>query len=480
MRLAGRGGHGNRPRGVLRADRSYHRPMPRASGDRRVLMLAYHFPPIGGAGVQRTTKFVRFLPDLGYLPVVVASPGAATDRFTPHDAGLMRGVPQAAEVHRVPGPEPPISRGWRRRAERWCGVPPPFGRWWTAGARELAVRVGADAGVDLVYATIMPFESGVAGVQVARALGRPLVVNLRDAWAIDELQVYPTAAHRRLEARRMRAVMGAADAVVMNTREAARRAVERFPELSGRRVLAIGNGFDGSEFAGPPPARTDAAFRIVHTGMLYTELGLRHERSTMARRVLRGASPDLNILGRSPVYLYRALDRLLAEDPSAAGRVQVHLAGVLSDADREVSAACAARVHLHPYLSHADSIDLIRSADLLFLPMHRPAPGVASSTMPGKAFEYMASGRPILAAVPPGDAHDLLSALGTARVCAPTDVNGMLRALREELARTDSGRPPPEPDAQVLARCERRARAAELAAVFDDVLAGRAGGRDRL
>ena len=291
--------------------------MPPAPADHRVLMLTYHFPPMGGAGVQRSSKFVRYLPDFGYRPVVIASPGAATDRFTPHDAPLAQSLPPGTEVHRVPGPEPPISGGRRRRAERWAGLPSPFGRWWTAGARELGLRVGREADVNLVYASIMPFESGIAGVEVARGLGRPLVVDLRDAWAIDELQVYPSAVHRAIEARRMRLVLNAADAVVMNTREAARRVVERFPELAEKRVLAIGNGFDAGEFAGPLPERADAAFRIVHTGMLYTELGFRHERSMMVRRLLRGASPDLNILGRSPVYLYRALDRLLAEDPTA-------------------------------------------------------------------------------------------------------------------------------------------------------------------
>ncbi len=167
-------------------------------------MLTYHFPPMGGAGVQRSSKFVRYLPDFGYRPVVIASPGAATDRFTPHDAPLARSLPPGTEVHRVPGPEPPISGGRRRRAERWAGLPSPFGRWWTAGARELGLRVGREADVDLVYASIMPFESGIAGVEVARGLGRPLVVDLRDAWAIDELQVYPSAVHRAIEARRMR------------------------------------------------------------------------------------------------------------------------------------------------------------------------------------------------------------------------------------------------------------------------------------
>ena len=71
----------------------------------------------------------------------------------------------------------------------------------------------------------------------------------------------------------------------MNTPEAARRVRERFPELAGKAVVAIPNGFDADDFAGPAPARDDGTFRIVHTGYLHTAFGA--ARATVVRRAAR-------------------------------------------------------------------------------------------------------------------------------------------------------------------------------------------------
>src|SRR5215218_1649455 len=84
---------------------------------RRILFIAYLFPPIGGGGVQRSVKFVRYLGEMGYEVVVVTGPGGATDHWTPEDKSLLHDVPPETEVVRIPGPEPPLRAGWRRRAE---------------------------------------------------------------------------------------------------------------------------------------------------------------------------------------------------------------------------------------------------------------------------------------------------------------------------------------------------------------------------
>ena len=107
----------------------------------------------------------------------------------------------------------------------------------------------------------------------AGTLARPWIADLRDPWALDEMTVYPTSLHRRLELKRMRDLLGKADGVVMNTPEAARRLVTSMPELGCKTVIAIPNGWESADFAAPEPHRADGAFRIVHTGNLHTELG---------------------------------------------------------------------------------------------------------------------------------------------------------------------------------------------------------------
>ncbi len=76
----------------------------------------------------------------------------------------------------------------------------------------------------------------------------------------------------------------------------------------------------------------------------------------------------------------------------------------------------------------------MRSADLLFLPMHDLPAGRRAGLVPQKTYEYLAAGRPILAAVPDGDARDLLDASGVARLCRPADAAAMAAAVAAEAA----------------------------------------------
>ena len=67
------------------------------------VLLTYYFPPLGGAGVQRSSKFARYLPEFGYRPLVVTGPGRANGRWTPADESLLRELGDV-EIVRVPGP----------------------------------------------------------------------------------------------------------------------------------------------------------------------------------------------------------------------------------------------------------------------------------------------------------------------------------------------------------------------------------------
>src|SRR5690348_9151635 len=115
-----------------------------------------------------------------------------------------------------------------------------------------------------------------------------------------------------------------------------------------------------------------------------------------------------------------------------AQRLELHLAGVLSDNDRRLAEQLPMSV-LHGYVTHAESLGLIRSANLLFLPLQNVGRGRRSTTVPGKTYEYIASGRPILAALPAGDARVIVSGSGRARVCDPDDVDAMAAAILDEL-----------------------------------------------
>lgn len=432
----------------------------------RVLYLAYHFPPIGGGGVQRNAKFARYLPEFGHTPIVVTGAGGATDRWAPEDASMLGEVNEGATVYRIASPEPQAS-GRRASLEWRLMLETTFSRWWRANAVELAERVGSDS--DVVFASLVPYDVAAAAPHVARRLGKPWIADLQDPWALDEMWPYPTGAHRLFDGRRMRRCLSSAAAIVMNTPEAALRVRRSFPELADR-VVSIPNGYDATDFEGAVPTRNDDRFRIVHTGYLYTDQGYRFRRMRPLRRVLGGAQP-VDMLTRSHVYLLRALEELSSTNPALTAAVEVVLAGVLTERDRKIAEESHIPVRLTGYVSHAEAVELMRAADLLFLPMHDLPVGMRAGLVPGKTYEYLASERPILAAVPDGDARDLLEEAGSAVLARPTDYREMARLIGVEVERWQAGRPAQAPRPDVLRRYERRELTRQLAEVIDSVSA---------
>jgi glycosyltransferase involved in cell wall biosynthesis len=423
-----------------------------------VLFIAYYFPPIGGGGVQRSVKFVRYLPEFDCEPMVLTGSGRVAGRWSPLDESLFADLDETEEIHRVSGPEPEISAGWRWRAERTLGLPSAFDRWWIEGATNAGRTLGART--DVVFGELVPYTTAQPAARIARELGKPWVADLQDPWALDEMWVYPTGLHRRRDRRRMGSLLSTAAAIVMNTPEAVVRLLDAFPGLRSKIVTSIPNGFDAADFDGSPPPRDDRAFRIVHSGYFHTE---RAGESAGLRQRLGGLPVrGVDFLARSHVYLLQAIDRLVAAEPQLANTIELHLVGVSSAADRAVSARSPV-VREHGYRSHAETLELVRSADLLFLPMQDLPAGVRAGLVPGKTYEYLASGRPILAAVPEGDARDLLTEAGTALICAPRDVDKMTELIGHAIDRWRQGIQPPAPNADVVARYERRRQTEQLA-----------------
>jgi glycosyltransferase involved in cell wall biosynthesis len=264
----------------------------------------------------------------------------------------------------------------------------------------------------------------------------------------------------------MKQVLFDADRVIMNTPEAARRALAEFPDLHGR-LTSIPNGYDEDDFKGPAPERSDGRFRLVHSGSLHTEMGLRHRRTSWLRRALGGMPvPGVDFLSRSHYYLVAALELLAREAPELAALIDVHLVGVTTAIDLEIASRLPG-VRVHGFVSHEESVRLLRSADLLFLPMHTLPPGMRAGLVPAKTYEYLAARRPILAAVPEGDVRDLLSESGAATLVAPDDVEGLARALQTHVLGWREGRGSVPVSAAVLERLTYRRLTACVAHVLE-------------
>lgn len=438
-----------------------------------VLFIAYYFPPIGGAGVQRSIKFVRHLPDFGYRPIVVTGQGTSEDRWTPSDSALEREISPNTVIYRIPAPHPVPDTRWKRRMKSWLGMQGSFSKWWVPSVVQIGAEAISKEGPGLIFASMSPFESARAAAVLSGRHGVPWVADLRDPWALDEMKVYPSAAHRRLDERKMFMDLSSASAIIMNTPEATNALIKRFPTLRNKIVSTITNGYDAEDFSGDLPPRRDGKFRIVHSGYLHTDSGMELRRKRLYYRILGGAKNGVDILTRSHIFLLKAIDGLMEEDPSAAQEIEVVFVGSTTPSDEHITLDSRWQnvIRYTGYIPHDESVRMVRTADLLFLPMHNLPVGRSSTIVPGKAYEYMAAGKPILAAVPEGDAKEYLELSGMAYVCRPDDYEEMRKLLRRAYQNWKAGTEEKKKNIEYISLFERAVLTKQLAEVFNKVLA---------
>jgi glycosyltransferase involved in cell wall biosynthesis len=221
-----------------------------------------------------------------------------------------------------------------------------------------------------------------------------------------------------------------------------------------------------------PPARRDKKFRIVHSGYLHTEMGMDLRQKRFVHRFLGGAADGIDILTRSHFFLIKAIERWVEEDPSAAHEIELVFVGATTPGDERITKDGRLRevIRFTGYLPHDKSVEMVRTAELLFLPMHNLPPGRRSTIVPGKTYEYMATGKPILAAVPDGDAKEFLGKYGNASFCRPDDHEAMLDVLKRVYWEWKTAKECTGQNQEYVFGFERRLLTSQLAKVFNSVL----------
>jgi glycosyltransferase involved in cell wall biosynthesis len=245
------------------------------------------------------------------------------------------------------------------------------------------------------------------------------------------------------------------------------------PAAAADRVTVIPNGWDRNDFQGPPPVCPPGdQLTLVYGGTFLCGALYQHER--LSRRLfgwLRHAPEPVQPGGRTPLHLLAAM-RLLRERGSPAASVRLLAIGPVDAALQRCVRESGVQDHveLRDHRSHAEVIAAIRSADALFLTLHGLPAGHRSRIVPGKTYEYLATGRPILAALPAGDARDLVARSPRSFLCEPGDeaaIATQLEALHRNWQRGDYALSlPPDP----FADWERRHLCHQLAAFLGEVV----------
>ena len=404
----------------------------------RILIVTYAFPPLNVIASHRPYSWARTWRNLGHEVEVL------TFAKHPFDGAmdLERDVSRI-RVHEVPylpvarrrSSSPHGAATWEklktltRRARFSMGI--------FADPRLLAyspmVRRGmklcSERSFDLIVATSPPEVAFMVARTLSRRASIPWIADFRDLWFRDMLLYRSRLASWLSGPLNRWLVKSAALRVTVS-----RGLQDRLSRYLGGEVLVSYNGYFTSEDGVQAPAPGDGKLDIVYTGRLYPGK-------------------------RDPEPLFRALVALRATNPEQAHRVSVDFYGfddpwLRALVERHGVQDCVA---MHGFVPYQKSVGIQRVADvLLFLDWTDIR---AEGVLTGKLFEYLGSGRPILAIGASKDTE-------AARIIADAGCGTTLTTVEEIVNYLQSllSSPPPPIAEGAAARYSRERQAEELLA----------------
>ncbi|MGH9602054.1 MAG: glycosyltransferase family 4 protein [Terriglobales bacterium] len=449
---------------------------------KKVLLIAYSFPPHRSSGVYRPAAFAKYLLREGWQPTVLTVTGAPGQE----DPSLLRKIPPEVRIVRTHYPKLRSWEDWlislvASVTARFAPAPPdaassaahsthhaaarPLRRWaagliqdhlyfpdesagWVPVALEKALELHFRERFDVVYTTHPPRAGHVVGM-LLRALCRvPWLAEFRDPWTlppsarpIPEMAV-PAPARNRWLLRRM---VGTADAILTVTPGYAEELVSVWGAPASR-VQVINNGFDDEDFSalaannGRPAWMPPDCVHLAHFGTIYPEF--------------HGS-------------FFPALVEAVRESEDVRRRLRVHIIGFPS---REVMAYAGREdlrevLQFHKFLSHSDALAAMRSSQCLLLFYGHPY--TSQSSIPGKIYEYLRVGRPVFALAYQGGLRELVEQGNAGWVLPPDDIPGIKHLLTELASQKLPMPPPPAPEFVSQFRYDHLAK--KLAATLDKV-----------
>lgn len=431
---------------------------------RRVLFVTYEFPPSLEMGAQTCAQLTRHLPLHGWEPTVLtvreryhpsvdhSSPGTEAGpvirtRVMPHPLAVYRRLKTALVAA---GPVRPSPGALRRGVISLLDIPDRYTGWIlpavVAGLREIRRRP-----VEHLCSSAPYWSNHVVGLLLSRLTGLPWTAHFRDPWTFPgsaQAREVATPWTKRIDALLERAVVRRARSVVTVTDPHTRFLRQQYPDAPGDRFVTIPNGFDGTEWERAereddgPEATRGHRFVITYAGTLYS--------------------------GRTPRPLFRALQALVDGRRVDPARITVDLVGECDIAEgrpvSDLAAECGVGrlVTITGPVSRAEALRrFARSSLLLLLAEDQPL------QVPGKTYEYLRSGKPILALTRPGAVADLLGTTGGAWIVDPSREAEIASAVLASYEAWTHGRTYPTADPGVVARFDRQGLAGRLAEVFD-------------
>jgi len=446
---------------------------------KRVLLVAYYFPPMGMGGVQRALKLAKYLPEYGWKASVLTVRETSyyakdeslleeakkadiirTESFDPMRLFRMR----TPEGKRAYGPQRPASGRIFRIGERmnrslgpWLFIPDSK-VFWLPFAWHRTRRLLRETKHELVMTTSPPHSAHFIGLWLKWKTGMPWLADFRDDWLAESYERPPTRLHSGLNARMLKSILLNADRIVTISDPITRRlalASGRGPES----CLTIPNGFDPEDFAGAMSGKGNR-FTIAYVGTL---------------------SPI-----RNPEILLKSLRRILDGHPEWEKRMRLSLVGSVYGLPLDkMIAAYGLRhcVECTGYVPHLEAVRRLQSADLLVLLVSGDS---SEGIVTGKVFEYLAAGKPVLTIAPECEAGAWIRKFKRGKVIRPDDDAAVASSIESAYRLWTLGRLRiPVPKGRGLEAVNRKIQAGRVASLFDSLMKerkpaihGKEGGMD--
>ncbi|MCE2732886.1 MAG: glycosyltransferase family 4 protein [Flammeovirgaceae bacterium] len=390
--------------------------------EKSVLIITYYWPPSGGSGVQRWLKFVKYLPTFGYTPYVFTPENPA---FEIKDESLVKDVPPQAEVLHFPIWEPYhlfTKLAGKKPGDKNITVPKPDSLFkkvsiWIRGnifipdPRIFWVRPSVQFLQDFIREKKIRTIITTGPPHSVHLIGRSLkkrnpslrwIADFRDPWSewflLDTLQVGWLARkiHKHLE----RTVLQSADRITTVTPFY----VRHFQRLGNRAVSLLTNGYDEEDFEDFTYMPTEK-FIIRHVGKVVEEC--------------------------DPLPFMEAVAALCKSNNALQRAIRIDFVGQVNEPFKEYvrqHQVLQSVVTFTPMVSHKEVIGLYAQSNVLLLILsgYKDAEGY----MPGKLFEYCATGLPILGVGPEaGDAAQLINSLKCGIMVSEKESEKMEKAI---------------------------------------------------
>jgi len=413
--------------------------------NKRLLMIAYHFPPVRvSSGIQRTLKFCAYLREFGWEPLVLTVSPNAYEITSPDQLGE---IPPGVVVERAFGLDTSRHLAIRGKYLHWMAQPDRWVSWWPA-AVWTGMKMIRKYQPQAIMSTFPIATAHRIGLSLQKRSGLPWVADFRDSMTEPGYPRDPLTwrVHRRLEEEVVRHCAKA----VFTTEPTRDMYAERYPEISPDRWAVIENGFDEENFRdaenGLPetPLGQDGQLTLVHSGVLYPK-----ERDP---RPFFAAISTLKKAGKVDGKTVRIVLRATGSD------------GLYQPMIDELGIDDI--VHLEPVVPYREALQEMLRADALLLFQG----SVCNHQVPAKIYEYYRAGKPIFAlADPAGISARMLRDVGVQDIAdiadqsaIATTLENLLLAMRQK-ARAGVAR-------EAAALNSRKSRTAELARLLDQFI----------